>query len=312
MIRTEALTKFYGSRCAVRDLTVAIEDREIVGFLGLNGAGKTTTLRMLAGLLAPSSGKIEIDGQDMLAVDAADVRWRIGFLPERAPLYDDMSVEDYLAFAARLRGVEESDVASRVDEVLAMTETKDRREDLISTLSHGYRQRIGICQAIIHHPALVILDEPTGGLDPVQIIEMRSLIRSLKEKHTVLVSSHNLPEISQTCDRLMVIRGGELVAVGTEQEIARPGKTAIELEVKGSEDQVKSAFEEARVRDLVGSWNKRALEKDLFAVKAELAEGRQPEELAAMVFGAGLGLRRMQPMENKLESLFVELTKEAA
>jgi ABC-2 type transport system ATP-binding protein len=313
MIRTEALTKFYGSRCAVRDLTVSIEDREIVGFLGLNGAGKTTTLRMLAGLLAPSSGTIEIDGQDMLAAGAADARWRIGFLPERPPLYDDMSVEDYLTFAAKLRGVDDGMVKVRVDEVLSLTETKDRREDLISTLSHGYRQRIGICQAIIHDPALVILDEPTGGLDPVQIIEMRRLIRSLKEKHTVLVSSHNLPEIKQTCDRLMVIRGGELVAVGTEKEIARPGKSTIELEVRGSEDQVKSAFEEARVTGLLSTWTKSALaEANVYGIKAELMEDRLPEELAAMVFQSGLGMRRMQPIENKLESLFVELTKEAA
>ena len=312
MIRTEALTKFYGSRCAVRDLTVSIEDREIVGFLGLNGAGKTTTLRMLAGLLAPSSGTIDIDGQDMLAADAADVRWRIGFLPERPPLYDDMTVESYLEFAARLRGVSAGAVKSRVDEVLAITETKDRRNEIIGNLSHGFRQRIGICQAIIHEPALVILDEPTGGLDPVQIIEMRQLIRSLKDKHTVLVSSHNLPEIKQTCDRLMVIRGGELVAVGTEAEIAKTGKATYLLDIKGSGDSVRDAFEEARVTGLLVAWSKRELEGELFTVEAELSEGRAPEELSAMIFAARLGLRRMQPIENKLESLFVELTKEAA
>jgi ABC-2 type transport system ATP-binding protein len=311
MIRTEALTKFYGSRCAVRDLTVSIEDREIVGFLGLNGAGKTTTLRMLAGLLAPSSGKIDIDGQDMLATDAANVRWRIGFLPERPPLYDDMSVESYLEFSARLRGVSDDRVSSRVDEVLSITETKDRRREIIGNLSHGFRQRIGICQAIIHEPALVILDEPTGGLDPVQIIEMRQLIRSLKDKHTVLVSSHNLPEIKQTCDRLMVIRGGELVAVGTEGEIAKTAKSTFLVDVRGTDEAVREAFEEARIMGLIASWTKREFSGDQASIEAELTEGREAEELSAMVFRANLGLRRMQPIENKLESLFVELTKEA-
>lgn len=312
MIRTEALTKFYGSRCAVRDLTVAIEDREIVGFLGLNGAGKTTTLRMLAGLLAPSSGSIEIDGQDMLATDAADARWRIGFLPERPPLYEDMSVDAYLTFAAKLRGVPDPAVSRRVDEVLELTDTKDRRADLIGTLSHGYRQRIGICQAVIHEPALVILDEPTGGLDPVQIIEMRELIRSLKDKHTVLLSSHNLPEIKQTCDRLMVIRGGELVAVGTEDEIAKSGKGSVSLEVRGDLASVRSALDGGKEKGVLLSWDHAEAAGDVHSVQADLAEGREPEELAALVFEAGLGLRRMQPVTNKLESLFVELTKEAA
>lgn len=313
MIRTEALTKFYGSRCAVRDLTVAIEDREIVGFLGLNGAGKTTTLRMLAGLLAPSSGSIEIDGQDMLATDAADARWRIGFLPERPPLYEEMSVEAYLGFAARLRGVADGDVERRVSEVLELTDAQDRRRDLIGTLSHGYRQRIGICQAVIHDPALVILDEPTGGLDPVQIIEMRDLIRSLKDKHTVLLSSHNLPEIKQTCDRLMVIRSGELVAVGTEDEIARPGQRAVALEVRGDRDEVRAALDGGKEKGVLVSWDQaETASADLQSIQANLAEGKEPEELAALVFAAGLGLRRLEPMANKLESLFVELTKEAA
>ncbi len=312
MIRTEALTKFYGSRCAVRGLTLAIEDREIVGFLGLNGAGKTTTLRMLAGLLAPSSGTITIDGQDMLASDAADVRWRIGFLPERPPLYDDMTVQSYLEFAARLRGVEDSQVGGRVEDVLELTQSKDRRNDLIGNLSHGFRQRIGICQAVIHEPALVILDEPTGGLDPVQIIEMRELIRSLKDKHTVLISSHNLPEIKQTCDRLMVIRGGEMVAVGTENEIAKSASIAIVVEVKGRLELLKETFEEGRVTGLIASWTKSSSDGEVHVVQAELSDGRMAEELSAMIVGARLGLRRMEPIQNKLESLFVELTKEAA
>jgi ABC-2 type transport system ATP-binding protein len=309
VIRTEALTKFYGSRCAVRDLTVAIEDREIVGFLGLNGAGKTTTLRMLAGLLSPSSGSIEIDGQSMLSSDARELRWRIGFLPETPPLYDDMTVGGYLEFAARLRGVEEERVAGRVGEVLELTNTTDRKDDIIGTLSHGFRQRIGICQAVIHDPALVILDEPTGGLDPVQIIEMRELIRSLKDKHTVLLSSHNLPEIKQTCDRLMVIRAGELVAVGTEDEIGKGGKRSITVEVRGD---ATACLEGGKAKGIVTGYAGTDLGGDVRTFSVDLADGKEPEDLSRILFEAGIGLRRLQPVASKLEALFIELTKEAS
>jgi len=218
LIRTESLTKFYGRRCAVRDLDVEIADNEIVGFLGRNGAGKTTTLRMLAGLLAPSSGRIHIDGREMDADNAAEVRWRIGFLPQQPPLYEDMTVRGFFDFAARLRGVEDG-VEARIDEVTEMVDVVDYRDERIGNLSDGYKQRVGIGQAVIHDPALVILDEPTSQLDPAQLREMRTIIRQLKDRHTVLLSSHNLPEISQTCDRLMVIHDGQLQATGDEESL---------------------------------------------------------------------------------------------
>jgi ABC-2 type transport system ATP-binding protein len=314
MIRTESLTKFYGERCAVRDLSLSIADQEIVGFLGLNGAGKTTTLRMLAGLLAPSSGTIELDGQRLEAATAGGVRWRIGFLPERPPLYEEMTVEAFLAFAARLRGYDEAGVGARLAEVLALTRLEDYRGEPISSLSHGYRQRVGIAQAVVHEPALVILDEPTSGLDPVQIVEMRALIRDLKARHTVLISSHNLPEISQTCDRLLVIRGGELIAQGTEAELAQRlgGGSRVLLEIAGDASRLGEVLGALEARGVLRAARTTALAGGITEVRAELVGA--PEIAARALVEAGLGLRRLQPQTNELESLFFELTrtKEAA
>ncbi len=305
MIRTDSLTKFYGRRCAVKDLTVSIAEHEIVGFLGLNGAGKTTTLRMLAGLLAPSSGRIEINGRDV-AADSAEHRWQIGFLPERPPLYDDMTVRGFLDFAARLRGYDDAAVERRVDEVTDLCALGEYKDEVIANLSHGYRQRVGIGQAVIHEPALVILDEPISGLDPVQIVEMRSLIRNLKERHTVLLSSHNLPEIGQTCDRLLVIQGGELVMTGSEADLAVGEGGRFRVEVSGSKADLDAAFDKLTKGGLLGE--ARVEGEGPFNCVVRLEQG-EPEELSRALVEAGLGLRRMQPAAAELESLFMKLTK---
>lgn len=310
MIRTEALTKYYGRRCAVRDLSVTIEDQEIVGFLGLNGAGKTTTLRMLAGLLAPSSGRIEIDGQDILDRGGHDLRWRIGFLPERPPLYDEMTVRRYLAFAARLRGYDRAALPKRIEEVLAFTDLESVADDPIASLSHGFRQRCGIAQAIVHEPTLVILDEPITGLDPKQIVEMRKLIRSLRDRHTVLLSSHNLPEISQTCDQILVIRDGALVHVGNEASMEAGEFAIVALALRGDKAVALRVLEDGKKTGLVHSFRDQSHGEDLeFSI--QLARNA-PEELAQAVVSAGLGLRRLQPEVSELESMFLELTRRAA
>lgn len=307
MIRTQALTKYYGNRRAIRDLTLSIENREIVGFLGLNGAGKTTALRMLAGQLSPSAGRIEIDGQDMTTT-GKEMRWRIGFLPERPPLYEDMPVRKYVDFAARLRGYDPSQAERRVDEVLTLTSLREYADELICNLSHGYKQRVGIAQAIVHDPALVILDEPNNGLDPAQIHEMRGLIRELRNRHTVLISSHILPEISQTCDRLMIIREGELVAVGTEAELSSKmhGAHGVRVEVTGD-----AAVLERTLNALVSSGVIQRFEKKpkgaAFEVEAGMAADK-PEELARSLVQAGLGLKRLEPMATEIEALFLQLT----
>jgi len=219
MIRAFNVSKFYGGKRALGPVSFEINPGETVGFLGLNGAGKTTALRILACDLRPSSGTVEVGGVDAVA-DPHEVRKRIGFLPENPPLYTDMSVVDYLKFAGELRGMTATQVKKRMSEVLEVTDLTDVSTDIIGTLSHGYRQRVGVAQAIIHQPKFLILDEPTRGLDPVQIVEMRNLIHDLKQNHTVLISSHILTEISQTCDRLLVLGKGELLGKGTESELA--------------------------------------------------------------------------------------------
>ncbi len=219
MIRASNLSKFYGGKRALGPVSFEINDGETVGFLGLNGAGKTTALRILACDLRPSAGSVEVGGVDAIA-DPHEVRKRIGFLPEHPPLYMDMIVSDYLAFAGELRGMSRAQVKRRMPEVVEITDLGEVAEDQIGTLSHGFRQRVGVAQAIIHQPKFLILDEPTRGLDPVQIVEMRNLIHDLKQNHTVLISSHILTEISQTCDRLLVLGKGKLLGSGSEHELA--------------------------------------------------------------------------------------------
>ena len=311
MIRTESLTKFYGSRCAVRNLDVEIADNEIVGFLGRNGAGKTTTLRMLAGLLAPSSGRIHIDGQEMHADNAADVRWRIGFLPQRPPLYEDMTVRGFLDFAARLRGVS-SGLERRIDEVIELVDVTEYRDERIRSLSDGYRQRVGIGQAVIHDPALVILDEPTSQLDPAQLKEMRSIIRQLKDQHTVLLSSHNLPEISQTCDRLLVIHEGQLMATGGEEELRGQMEVRPSLQVglRGDAARVEKTVEALKADGVIQAANI-LKHGESFILDVTLAKD-EPHRVARAVIEAGLDLMRLQPQESELEAVFLQLTTDRA
>src|SRR5258708_2266793 len=219
MIRATNLSKFYGGKRALGPVSFEINDGETVGFLGLNGAGKTTALRLLACDLRPSAGTIDVGGVDAIA-EPHEVRKRIGFLPENPPLYLDMNVTDYLSYAGELRQMSRAEVKKRLPEVLELTALHDVARDPIGTLSHGYRQRVGVAQAIIHQPKFLILDEPTRGLDPVQIVEMRNLIHDLKQNHTVLISSHILTEISQTCDRLLVLGRGKILGAGSEHDLA--------------------------------------------------------------------------------------------
>ena len=235
MIEVKGLTKYYGEHAAIHDLNFAIDRGEVIGFLGLNGAGKTTTLKILGCVLLPTAGEVTVDGID-IARDPHAVRRRIGFLPDTPPLYGEMTVGRYLTFAAELRGVPKTEAARAVAEAEEKTATREVHDQLISSLSHGYRQRVGVAQALVHKPQLLILDEPTSGLDPVQIVEMRATIKVLRGEHTILLSSHILSEISQTCDRLLVIQNGEIVAQGSEQELATQlgGGGTIEIEVVGA------------------------------------------------------------------------------
>lgn len=218
MVHLSDVTKYYGRKRALGPVSFEIERGDTVGFLGLNGVGKTTLLKILACGLRPSSGTVTIDGLDILE-EPHEVRKRVGYLPELPPVYGDMTVGDYLNFAGRIRGLTPEAVARRIPEVEEYARIAEVHDMPARTLSQGYRQRVGVAQAIIHDPDLLILDEPTHDLDPVQIMEMRGMIRALKDSHTILISSHILPEISQTCDRLLILNDGEIVASGTEAEL---------------------------------------------------------------------------------------------
>ena len=308
MIRTESLTKYFGRRCAVRDFGVEIDARQIVGFLGLNGAGKTTTLRMLSGLLAPSTGRVVIDNEDLAGPRGYQTRAKIGFLPDRPPIYEDMTVFSYLSFAARLRG--HSGSATRIDEVLERTALKEFAKEPIAHLSHGYRQRVGIAQAIVHKPSLVILDEPTNGLDPRQIVDMRAFIRSLKDEHTVLLSSHNLNEVNECCDEILVIHEGQLEAQGSPTELARTfGNTQyLLLVVTGDKTKAQSTAQNVLEKNLITQILTQNIDAD-GTTKFEFELTTQPEDIAQAFFEAGLGIRRLQPFGTELEDLFTKLTR---
>ncbi|NMB76190.1 MAG: ABC transporter ATP-binding protein [Myxococcales bacterium] len=305
MIETRHLTKDYEDLRAVDDVSLSIERGQCVGLLGLNGAGKTTLLRMLCGLLTPSEGDIRIDGLDA-AEETLAVRGRIGFLPENPPLYPEMTVARFLRFAALLRGVPALGVEARVQETAQRCQLADRLGDRIETLSYGYRKRVGIAQAIVHQPALVILDEPIAGLDPRQIVEMRELVRSLRGEHTVLLSSHNLPEISQTCDKLLVMDRGRIIQQGSEHELAEllGRRRRILLQVRGERTRVKDTL--ARVSGVSGV---QILGEADGVVEAEIESAADVrEEAARAVIGAGLGLLTLSRKELDLEGVFLRLT----
>lgn len=220
MIEVDRLSKRYGDSVAVEQVTFSAARGEIVGFLGPNGAGKTTTIRMLATYLPPSSGSARIAGFDIVR-QSDMVRKNIGYLPENPPLYDEMTVQEYLRFVAEIKGVSRARRRQRVEEVLERCFIADVRNKLCQHLSRGYRQRVGLAQAIIHDPAVIILDEPTSGLDPKQIIQIRQLIRSLAESHTVLLSTHILPEVSMVCSKVVIVNRGRVVRESSLSDLTR-------------------------------------------------------------------------------------------
>jgi ABC-2 type transport system ATP-binding protein len=305
MIEVRGLSKYYGEHAAIADLNFSIARGEVIGFLGLNGAGKTTTLKVLGCVLLPTAGVVTVDGID-IARDPHEVRRRIGFLPDTPPLYNEMTVGRYLAFVAQLRGVPAAEVAKAVAEAEVKTATLEKHDHLISSLSHGFRQRVGVAQAIVHRPQLLILDEPTSGLDPQQIKEMRHLIGSLRGSHTILLSSHILTEISQTCDRLLVIDNGRIIGQGTEADLAAKVNVTgtIELEVAAFGDRALAV-----VRSIDGVAEASVVREEGGVAALSL---RAPAELRPRVARAlvenGIDLLRIDKGATKLESIFLELT----
>ncbi|MBV9438110.1 MAG: ATP-binding cassette domain-containing protein, partial [Acidobacteria bacterium] len=242
MISVKELTKKYSRNLAVDHISFEVQKGEIVGFLGPNGAGKTTTMRMLTCFLPPSAGTASVAGFD-IREQPLEVKRRIGYLPETPPLYPEMDTESYLAFVARLKGVSKSDLPKRVDYVCERCSIGDVRHKLLGKLSKGYRQRVGLAQAIIHNPDVLILDEPTAGLDPKQINETRDLIRSLAGDHTIVLSTHILPEVEQTCQKVVIINKGKLVATDTVQNLQSRARGAeiMQVEVAGRNGNLEAA-----------------------------------------------------------------------
>lgn len=303
MIEVKDLTRYYGEFAALERVSFRVEEGQIIGLLGLNGAGKSTTLKILGGQLLPSAGTVTIDGIDIVA-EPEKLRSRIGYLPETPPLYDDMRVADFVRHAGRLKGMSNAQVDARLPEVLELTQLSARAQQVIGTLSHGYRKRVGIAQAIVHDPRLVILDEPISGLDPVQIVEMRKVIRNLAHGRAVLVSSHILSEVEQTCDWLIVLRGGKVAAQGTEAQLtAELHKTRLLVTVRGEADRL-LAFLRAHP-DVLDAQPGRASEGIAQAEVGLRADDR--ERLAADLIGAGFGLRGLQDSEGVLEEIFLGL-----
>jgi ABC-2 type transport system ATP-binding protein len=309
LIEVEHLVKSYGQARAVNDISFKVEKGEILGFLGPNGAGKTTTMRVLTGYLPATAGTARIAGFDVFD-QSMEVRKRIGYLPETPPLYPDMSVGAYLAFVARIKGVPSADVPKRIEDALRMANISDKKDELIKRLSRGYKQRVGIAQTIVHNPDVIILDEPTVGLDPNQIKEVRHLIKSLAGEHTIILSTHILPEVEMTCDRVVIINKGKIAAIDTTDNLTAQLKSGerVRLIVKGAEDALRKSLNSLK------GVNHVEIENDgqgQVSALVEIAQGldlRAP--IASRIVNDGFELLELRALNVSLEEIFTKLTTE--
>ena len=312
MIEVQDLTKAYGSVTAVDHVSFTVNKGEILGFLGPNGAGKTTTMRILTGYMPATSGTARIAGFDVFN-DSLEVRRRIGYLPETPPVYPDMTVEDYLDFVARIKNVPAERRASLVTDALKKTNIEDRRTHLIKRLSRGYKQRVGLAQALVHDPDVIILDEPTVGLDPKQIIEVRHLIKALAGDHTIILSTHILPEVSMTCDRVVIINKGKIAAVDTPENLTSQLKSGqrVRVEAQAPEKPLRDALSQ-----IPGAKNvqvQSARPDGLLSATVECARGKDiRSQIAEKIVTSGWLLYELSSVSLSLEDIFLELTTDDA
>ena len=303
MIRVNGLTKDYGVRRAIEALTFEADQGEILGFLGPNGAGKTTTMRILSGYMPPTQGEATVAGYDVVS-ESIEVRRRVGYLPETVPLYNDMTVFDYLKFMADLRHLPNG--ADRVDDALEMVGMEDRADGYISNLSKGMRQRVGLAQALLHRPEVLILDEPTIGLDPAQVVEVRNVIREIGKERTVLLSTHILSEAQQLCDRVLIINKGHIVAEDTPANLQASliGSERGMLRVRGeAEDLIET------ISKIKGISNVHPKEEGV--LEFQFAPGQDVRaEVARATVKAGYDLLEMRPIGMSLEDIFLQLTRD--
>jgi len=312
MIKVEGLSKRYARTLAVDDISFEVEKGQIVGFLGPNGAGKTTPMRVLTCFLPPTSGTAKISGFDVLE-QALEVKRHIGYLPETPPLYPDMEVQDYLTFVGRLKGLSSSDLAKRVLDVCERCAILDVKNKLIGKLSKGYRQRVGLAQAILHNPDVLILDEPTSGLDPKQIIETRELIRSLAGDHTIILSTHILSEVEHSCERVIIINQGKLVAEDTVVNLTNRlrGSESVAVEIAASNGNLDQAAVRQRLEQVAGV--SRVVLKDTkdnhCVFEIESLQGRSVRaDVARAIVSSGWDLNELRPVGISLEDIFLQLT----
>jgi len=307
MIEVEHLTKRYGPTLAVSDVSFEVQKGEILGFLGPNGAGKTTTMRVITGYLPPSAGRVRVAGYDV-EEEALEAKRRTGYLPESPPVYPDMTVQEYLAFVARIKGLARRDIKVRIREISEKCAITDVQQRQIGKLSKGYRQRVGLAQALIHNPDVLILDEPTAGLDPKQIIETRELIKGLAGQHTIVLSTHILPEVSKTCQRVVVINAGKIVAVGTPDELTRrlQGYETVLISVEGPAAEIIERLQ--RVKGV--NWvEPRESSDGRITIEVHSEKGQDVRaELARSVVESHWKLFELKTSGLSLEDIFLKLT----
>ena len=310
MIEVTNLTKKYGEHVAVDHLSFRVEKGQIYGFLGPNGAGKSTTMNMITGYIAPSEGTVTIDGRD-IQKEPEEAKQHIGYLPELPPLYMEMTVEEYLHFAAQLKKIPKAEQKARIEKGMEMTGIAEVRGRLIRNLSKGYRQRVGLAQAVLGDPEVIILDEPSVGLDPKQIIEIRDLIRSLGKEHTVILSSHILSEVSAICDHIMIISHGNLVASDSPEGLRKlmSGSMELELTVRGRQEDLEKALEAVPGVDTL---EKLAAPREVFVQVKVIPEEKTDirEKLFYALAEAHLPIMEMTVSEKSLEDIFLELTRD--
>ena len=309
MIELKNITKYYGDFPAVTDISFKIEKGEIVGLLGPNGAGKSTTMKMITGFMPPSSGELTVGGNDIVS-QSIEARRKIGYLPETVPLYTDMTVYSYIEYMGMLRGLSKKNIKSKVDNVIEICKLGDYRNSLISKLSKGFRQRVGISQAIIHEPEVLVLDEPTIGIDPNQVVETRQLIKNLSGEHTLILSSHILPEVSSICERVLIIHEGEIAASDTIENLSSlmSGKNKIEADIIGSPQAIVTELEKINdVKSVQFSINKSSSEFSTFSIESEINSDIR-SEIAKIIINNDWGLIRLQSMGMSLEDIFLQIT----
>ena len=306
MIEANDLTHYYGPYPAIQDVNFGVKKGEVLGFLGPNGAGKTTTMRILTGFLPPSKGQVSLDGYDVVE-QSLEVRRRVGYLPETVPLYAEMTVTSYLKYMGTLRGMTPSQMRGRIDSVIGVCRLGDYRKTQIGKLSKGFRQRVGIAQAILHEPEVLVLDEPTIGIDPIQVVETRSLIQELGKSQTVVLSSHILPEVSMICERVLIIHEGRIVAEDTPKNLAEglQGVDRLEVEIGGPVARVLPVLENMPGVSTVTHSNNRG--RHTYIIQAQSGRDLR-DEISRVVVSNGWSLRSLQMVGMSLEEIFLRLT----